>query len=318
MLYIDIPSQLEITHLLEAREPGSVSIYVPTSPLPTEVDASRIELKNLAADAVARLEASGLDKRSTAAVADALDDLDDDPAFWAYQARSLAVFATPTHLVTFRLPNRLSSVVVVADRFHLKPLLRSVTFPQAGFVLALAQGSVRLLEIATDVPPAELRVEDLPTDVASAAGKASIKDRSESGRLQGSEGQKVRMTQYARRIDSALRPVLTGQDLPLILAATDPLDAIYRSVNAYPHLVPEGIVGNPEGRSDGELADAARPILDAAHARTLADLRERFELRASQGRTSLDVVDVARAATFGAVDLVYIDMDEVIPGRSTR
>ena len=45
------------------------------------------------------------------------------------------------------------SLVEVSDRFHLKPLLRSVTFPQAALVLALAQGSVRVIEVAGDVPP---------------------------------------------------------------------------------------------------------------------------------------------------------------------
>jgi hypothetical protein len=69
-------------------------------------------------------------------------------------------------------------------------------------------------------------VPGLPTDAASAAGKASIADRSPSARLQGSEGQKVRLRQFARKVDQALRGVLTGLELPLILAATEPLESI--------------------------------------------------------------------------------------------
>ena len=38
------------------------------------------------------------------------------------------------------------------------------------------------------------------------------------------------------------------------------------------------------------------------------------EQRASQGRTATDVVDVARAATVGAVDTVLVDIDDTIPG----
>ncbi len=314
MLHLDIPTPADLDRLLSARADGSVSIYVPTSPLPGESDAGRIELKNLAREAATRSESNGVDRKAAAAVSDALAAFDDDEGFWAYQARSLAVFASPSHVTTFRLPNRLTSMVVVADRFHAKPLLRAVTFPQAAFVLALAQGSVRLLEVGPDLPPSEIRVDDLPTDVASAVGKSSIKDRSETGRLQGSEGQKVRMTQYARQIDAAIRPILLAEPIPLILAATDPMGPIFRSVSSATRLLPDGIAGNPEARSDGDLAAAARPILDAAYAQELAELRERFDLRASQGRTSLDVVDVARAATFGAVDTVYVDIDEVVPG----
>ncbi len=89
-------------------------------------------------------------------------DLVDDDTFWRYQARSLATFATPVSLVTFRLPNRLISNVQVSDRFFVKPLLRSVTFPQAALVLALAQGSVRLVEVTADAGPWEVPISDLP------------------------------------------------------------------------------------------------------------------------------------------------------------
>ncbi len=315
MLPIDLPSRADLEALLVARDPLSVSIYVPTTPISTEVEASRIELRNRVAAALGQLRDGGADKRAVALLEERIADLLDDEAFWAHQARSLAVFATPDGLRTFRLPNRLASLVEVADRFHVKPLLRAVTFPQAAFVLAFASGSVRLLEISPDLPVAEVPVADLPRDAASAVGKASLGDRSPSGRIQGSEGQKVRLAQYARRVDQAIRPILTGSDLPLILAAAAPLDAIYRSVNTYPRLAHRTIGGSPEGTSDGDLAAAAREVIDALNASDLAALRERHERRAAEGRAATDLVDVARAATFGAVETLFVDIDGVIPGR---
>jgi hypothetical protein len=96
------------------------------------------------------LEAAGADQRAVAEIRDELKDLVEDGAFWAAQARSLAVFASPARVQTFRLPNRLKSEVEVADRFYVKPLLRSVTFPQAAFVLALSAGAVRLVEVTRE------------------------------------------------------------------------------------------------------------------------------------------------------------------------
>src|SRR5262249_59837384 len=122
-----------------------------------------------------------------------------------------------------------------------KPRRGAMTFPHTAFVLALSQGSVRLLEIAPDLEPAKVAVPDLPSDVASAVGKSSIRDRAPSGRIQGSEGQKTRMRQYARQIDQALRPLLNGADLPLILAAAEPMDASYRSVDSHPQLLPASL-----------------------------------------------------------------------------
>jgi hypothetical protein len=313
MLHTEIPDRAQVARLLAHRGPGSVSIYIATDPA-SPGEADRIEFKNLAAEAVQRLRDAGIRAGDLASLQEEMADLVEDDMFWRYQARSLATFTTPVSQVTFRLPNRLVSNVEVADRFFVKPLLRSVTFPQVALVLALAQGSVRLVEVTADAGPWEVRIGDLPTDVASAVGKSSIADRSPSGRIQGSEGQKVRMRQYARAIEQALRPILAGGDVPLILAATEPLESIYRSVNSYPGLVPTTIRGNPETTSDADLAATARTVLDQVYASDLAELGRLWDLRTGQGRTRTDVAEVARAATFGAVDTVLVDMDAAVPG----
>ncbi len=299
--------------MLAHRGPSSVSIYVATDPA-SPGDAERIEFKNLAAEAGRQLRDAGFTSRDLVPLQEEMADLIDDDTFWRYQARSLATFATPASLVTFRLPNRLVSTVEVSDRFFVKPLLRSVTFPQVALVLALAQEAVRLVEVTADAGPWEVRLSDLPTDVAGAVGKSSIADRAPSGRIQGSEGQKVRMRQYARLIEQALRPILAGGDVPLILAGTEPLESIYRSVNTYPNLVATSIQGNPEATTDAELAESARTVLDEVYASELAELGKLWDLRTGQRRTLTDVADVARAATFGAVDTVLVDIDAVVPG----
>jgi Bacterial archaeo-eukaryotic release factor family 11 len=311
-LHTDIPSRSEVERLLTARGLSCVSIYLPTGPIPQDAQAARIELKTLAAAGLEQL--ADAPRGDVPEIRELIDELLDDDEFWTEQSRSLAVFASPSRMRTFRLPNRLTSEVEVADRFYVKPLLRAVSFPQAAFVLALSAGAVRLVEVTRDAPSFTVDVPGLPTDAASAAGKASIGDRSPVRRIQGSEGQKLRLRQYARKVDQALRGVLTGLELPLILAAAEPLDAIYRSVNSYPHLVETGIPGNPEERSDEELAAEARTLLDGEYARELGAIRERFDLRASRGRGSTDVATVARAATFGAVDTLLVDIDEKLPG----
>jgi release factor family 11 len=313
ILPTDVPSRAQVERLLAAREPSSVSIYLPTDPA-SRGDAERLELKNLAAEASRQLRESGAPKADAAAVEEELADLVDDDEFWRHRARSLAVFVTPAASTTFRLANNLTSAVEVSDRFHLKPLLRAVTFPHTAFVLALSQNRVRLLEIAPDLEPAEIQVPDLPTDVASAVGKSSIRDRAPSGRLQGSEGQKTRMRQYARQVDGALRPILNGLDVPLILAAAEPIDSIYRSVSTYPQLLPASLAGNPDASSDAQLTDGARRLLDEVYAAELRTIHDTYALRASQRRASADLADVARAATYGLVDTVLVDIDETVPG----
>jgi len=312
-LHTDMPTRAQVDRLLDGREPASVSIYLPTDPV-SDGEAERIELRNLGSEAERQLAEAGTAKSEIAAVADAIADLADDPELWRYQARSLAVFVTPESSVTFRLPNHLLPLVEVSDRFHVKPLLRAVTFPQVALVLALAQGSVRVVEITADVDPEPVDVPGLPRDVASSVGKASIRDRSPSRRLQGAEGQKVRMRQFARQVDQALRPLLGGLGVPLILAAAEPLESIYRSVSTYPLLAGPGISGSPEAMSDAELAEAARRVLDELNAASLRDVLELYRRRESESRAAADLAVVARAATFGAIDTVLVDIDQSVPG----
>jgi len=314
MLHVDIPSLADLKALASHRGDICVSIYLRTTPVTQQAAGDRIELKNLAKEAVRQLEEANADKRRVAALAEQLDDLVDDDEFWRFQARSLAVLATPDNVRTFRVPNALESIVEVSDRFHLKPLIRTITFPNACFVLALAEGAVRLIEVSADLPAATVKVDGMPKDAGSAVGRASVNDRSPSGRIQGSEGQKVLLRQFARKVDAALRPVLTGSDIPLLLAAAQPLAPIYRSVNTYAHLAATGIDGSPVSLTDAQIAERARAVLDSLYRDEIAHWKTLFATRDDQDRATTDIARAARAATCGAVETMLVDIDEVIPG----
>jgi hypothetical protein len=94
--------------------------------------------------------------------------------------------------------------------------------PRECLVLALAEGSVRLIDVPADLPPTAVHVPDLPTSAADEDGKASIGDRSHSGRLVGSEGKRAHIRSYARAVDATLRPTATGSGLPLVLVTAEP------------------------------------------------------------------------------------------------
>lgn len=314
MLHVDIPTRPELDGLIAARGAAHVSFYLTTTPETQHIATARTTLGNLLRQAEAQLGSAGTPKRTVWPISEQVNDLIDDDDFWQFQANSLAVFVTPDSLRTYRLPNRLSETVQVADRFHLKPLIRAVSVPQHAFVLALAENEIRLIELFADMPAQELRLPGMPKDAASAVGTSTVNSRSASGRVQGGEGQKLRLRQFARKVDAALRPILAGRAEPLILAATDPLLSIYRSVNTHAGLAAQAIETSPVRISAADLAGLARPILDALHADRLAALAELFQQRAQEGRATTDIDAAARAATFGAVDTLLVDIDEVVIG----
>lgn len=314
MLYVDTPTLQEFKAISSARADACVSIYLPTTPVTQHIDAVRIDFGNLVKQAVGQLETAGFDKRRLAALGEKLDDLADDDSFWRLQANSLAVLATPDHVRTFRLANSLQPMVAVSDRFHLNPLLRAISFPNAAFVLALSENDVRLIEVFADLPPALVRVPDLPKSAADALGLSTLNDRSPKRRVTGSEGQKVRLSQFARLVDAAIRPVLAGRDLPLILAATEPLASIFHTVNSYPHLLDRTIDNTNDRSTETEIAAAARPILDESYREEIAGIASLYEQRAGDARATTDISDAARAATFGAIEVLMVDIDAVRAG----
>ena len=245
---------------------------------------------------------------------DNLSDLLDDDEFWRFQANSLAVFATPDTIRAYRLANDLTSMVQVSDRFHMKPLLRAVTFPHSAFILALSENAVRLVEMHADLPPEAVKVPDMPRDAASSVGNSTLNDRSFSGRIHGSEGQNVRFQQYIRQVDAALRQVLSGREIPLVLAATGRLASIFMQTCSYPHLLNDTIADSPDTFTEAELANKARPILDKAYASEIAEIHGLFNRWASERRVTTDISDAARAATFGGIHKLLIDIDSTIPG----
>jgi hypothetical protein len=314
MLHVDIPTLAQMKALHRARADACVSIYVSTTPQTQHVQASRIAFSNLAKKALGQLEAAGFDKRRRARLEDELAALGEDDDFWSLQARSLAVLATPDNIRTFRLATAVADNVEVSDRFHLKPLLRAVAFPQHALVLAVSENAVRLVEVFADLPPSHVRVPDLPKSAADAVGRASVNNLTQGTRLSNAEGQTLLLRRYARRIDAALRPILAGRETPLILAATEPLGPIFRAVNTYPALASEGIAASPDRLSEAELAEAARSVLDGLYAGAINTARKLFQTRLGQRRATTDIGEAARAATNGAVDLLLVDIDRVIPG----
>jgi len=313
-LHTDIPTRGQVSRLFGTLDPACVSIYLSTDPASTGA-AEQIALKNLVSEAINQLrEAGSTPKQDIADLEEAFSHLGEDREFWRFQARTLAIFATPGSMVTFRLPNRLVEMVAVADRFHLKPLLRSITFPQVALVLALAQNSVRLLEVLPEGPATEVTLADLPSDIRDAVRISHVDDQSPRGKSQSSAAEKGHLRAYCRSIDQSIRPLLAGRDVPLILAAADPLGSIYRSVNTYPHLAHSTIQGNPERTPDGELADRSRKILDEIYNAKMLDIHDLFDRRQSEGRAGMDVANTARAATYGMVDTLIVDIDAVTPG----
>jgi hypothetical protein len=332
MLHIDVPTLAEVKTLAQARDAASVSIYMPTSTLPTDSRANRVAFEDLAKEALKQLGELGIDKRRTHAMEEYFAHLagstlktTDDHKFtykehrphqmaddiWRAQAPGLALLATPERMRTYRLSFAPTQQVEVADRFHLKPLIKSLTSPLDIVVLALSEKGVRLIHAFVSLPPMRLHVAGLPKDLAEATRRPD--SASYPHGLRGKEEKKLLRYKFAQKVDRAVRAALFAQNKPLVLAADEPMASVFKSVNSYPHLVDEVIPGDQLETTDAQLADAALPILDKLYRKELNQVLARYA-ELFPRRATTDPSYAAHAATAGAIETLLVDLERIIPG----
>jgi hypothetical protein len=158
-------SRAELKKLIEEPEGLCVSIFLHTHRAGAQTQQDPIRLKNLLREAEGRLLAKGLRASEADELLTPARELLDDSVFWQHQSDGLAIFLSPGVFRYYRLPLNFEDLVVVADLYHLKPLLPLLTGDGQFYVLALSQNEVKLLQ-GTRHSVSEVELEDAPESLA--------------------------------------------------------------------------------------------------------------------------------------------------------
>ncbi len=164
---MQVISREEIKALLEQPKQNSVSIYMPTHPAGREVRQDPIRFKNLIKEAEARLIDAGVQEQDANALLKQAHELD-TPEFWQQLGeQGLAIFISNDIFRYYPLPIEFDELVVVTDRFHVKPLLPILNGNGRFYILALSQKDVKFFE-ATRYSINEVEVGNLPESLDEA------------------------------------------------------------------------------------------------------------------------------------------------------
>lgn len=308
---------------LMGRYPGwCVSLYMPAHRAGQETEQDPIRFKNLLREAEERLLAKGVRRPEVEGILERAKALLIDPAFWRHQSDGLAMFASPEAMVTYRLPIRFEELVVVSDRFHLKPLLPYFSNDGHFYILALSQNQVRLFE-GTRYTIDEVLIDSMPSTMAEALqfdrfekylnfykGTATATGGGErAGVYHGinpPDDEKTRILRWFHKVDDELMKLLAGEQSPLVLAGVDYYFPLYKSVSAYPHILDQGLPGNPEQLRPEELHAGAWPLVESVFAQGKKDAAARYHQLSATERTTTDLGQIVRAAFHGRVDTIFV------------
>ena len=331
---MEIINRQKIAELSREYGEALVSIYLPTHRVGKEMQQDPIRFKNLITEAQDRLVFLGLRKPDIDKLLEPAYKLQLDSDFWQHQSDGLVLFLAFNFFRYYRLPISFETLLVVADRFHLKPLIPLLSKNGHFFVLALSQKNIRLLE-GSLFNIDELDLDDVPSSLRAALWfddpekqlqyhTGSISPRGVGARPAIFHGQgvneqdnKIDLLRYFQHVDKGLMETLGDEESPLILAGVDYLLPIYQQANSYPYLVEQAIEGNPDERSAEDLhQDALRivkPIFDADQQQAI----ERYsELSGSGSELASDhLASIIPAAHNGRVETLFVRLGEQRWGR---
>jgi len=270
-------SRGDLEELLRQRSGPCVSIFLPTEKAGRETRQNPVRFENLLREAQAHLAELGEDAE---ALLEEPRKRVGDWDFWQHQDEGLAVFVAPGHTRFYPVPRRLEPAVQVGPRFYTKPLYPLVESAGRHFyVLALSGNQVRVLRVGEAVERVEpeemprsleeaLRFDDPERQIqvhtlggAQAGGAGSVLYHGQ-GAAGDQDREKRDLLRFCQQIDRALHPLLAAERPPLVLASVEELWPLYREANRSARVLDEAIPGNPEPRSDEELAARAREIAE--------------------------------------------------------
>lgn len=323
----DVTSVDDLLRLAEIESRCCVSMYVPTHRAGRAVTEDRIRLKNQLARAARELTSLECAERPEDLLAPA-HSLLDDSAFWTHGEGGLAVLIEPQGTDMIRTVEPVEELMVVADRFHLKPLVRQSSDSFAFHILALSLNHVRLLR-ATRTTAEEVAVADLPRGSADTLrwddrepqlrshGAGRVGTGRVTAAYHGHGGSKDAHTadvdRFLLAVDRAIVGHLGTSAEPLVLAAVSELAAGYRRLSRHHHIVDDPVTGNPDGLTVGALHERAWPLVEPLSDGIDRADRERFLSGASQ--TFDSVTDAVTAAALGRVEAIFVPADVEYWGR---
>ncbi|QEF97828.1 hypothetical protein Mal15_18730 [Stieleria maiorica] len=315
--------------LLATHPSPCISLYQPTHRRHPDNTQDTIRFRNL----LGQLESSLAQQYDADQVRETLkpfEQLSRNHNFWNHRTDGLAIFCSPGIFEIVELQRPVQELLVVADSFHTKPLVRILQSADRYQVLCLSRHEAKLYEGNRDAL-AEVELMDVPTSISDVLADerspvtqtvGSYGKRSGEGGIAVHHGHGPRtdakdadVLKFFRAVDQGiLKHHSRTTALPLMLVALAETQAEFRRISDNPFLLAGGIKVDPESLDANELRERAWKAVEPTYLERLASMTEKFGAARSRDAGSGDLSDVARAAVADKVATLMLEADRVIPG----
>lgn len=322
-------SDKDLNYFLEKQEGPCLSLYQPTHRSHPDNEQDPIQFKNL----VKELEDSLKQKYSNADVSKLLAPfhaLADNREFWQKQTLDgLAILADQQSFTTMTLQRQPKAFAVVADSFHLKPLLRLSQTQDNFQVLCVSRSEVQMYEGNRDGLDRILFDNDFPESLEDLDGIEDATDGDTATyRLTPSAKQSKAMSYTSPRdvaeadkerflgaVARALHnDISKNARLPVVIVGLAENIGTFKKFSQNPYVLDEDIAIDPSTLSVDQLRDKAWAIVEPVARKRAQDEISRFNQAHGTGLASDNPNDALAAILEGRVDTLLVDADKRIAG----
>ena len=315
--------------LQEAHEPPCLSLYQPTHRRQPDRRQDSIRFRNLVKVLEERLR-HDYPARDVQSLLAPFHALADDSAFWNQGRDGLAVFAAADMFRVYSLPRSVPERAIVADGFHIKPLLRILQSADRFHILGLNRreacvysgnrdgvAEIDLLpgvgRMVTDMPIGDIDTSVHATQVYESALGAPTTRRGADATQDVVDHDTDR---FFRMVDQAvLAHHSQPSGVPVLLAALPEYHHRFRAISSNPQLVDVALDVYPDAVSQEVLRERAWQALRPRYLERLAALADTYRVAKARDQATDDLRRAAEAAVAGRVGTLMLEADRMIAGR---
>ncbi|MBW8685060.1 baeRF7 domain-containing protein [Chitinophaga rhizophila] len=250
-----------------------------------------------------------------------------DEMFWKNQQEGLACFIKEDSFRYLKLPVSMQQQIYCNHSFMMTPLLPMLNSTEQFYLLTFSKHNAKLF-LADAYGMKEIRVEGMPNGMDDVIhfeekGNQQLFRTGSSGGGQGANyhgmnsnpDHKTDIANYLEEVDRTIwKEVLHDKHIPLMMAAVDYLQPIFRKVTRYQHIAEEALTGNFEHEKTANIYKQAREKMQPFFEKKREQALEKYYNGSAGALTASIPDDVIPASYYGQVDCLFVAKDAQLWG----
>jgi hypothetical protein len=291
----------DVRLLQQIRGYPCLTILLPTHRTPPNNRQDPVRLKNLVGEAADRL-LSEFSKREVEALLKRLEELAGTIDF-TRALDGLALFVNQDFARASILPFTVKERVVIDETFATRHLVKALNRSMRYWILVLSEKPTRLYEGMNGILE-EIQENGFPMAHEGPGGEAPLPG---GFGIKKSAYRDEYFQKFLRSVDAALKTVLAGDDLPVILTGVDRHLAFFNELTGHKASIIGTVTGSHDKTSPHELSKLAAPLIEKYLADKRREALEQLDKAIGAKKSASTIGDVWALAHEGRAELLLVE-----------